>query len=306
MSKKLYCVNCGKIGHNLKECLEPIYSYGIICIKIDKDIIQSPHIIENYITNKVIDIDTFNYLNLSNINKIDYYKNKIKFLVIQRKYSFSYVDFIRGNYNELEIEELSKILNLMSKNEIENIMDNNFNYLWTELWQKTSTNKIYQKEYELSNKKFDYIKKNYNLYNLINNDTLYDSPEWGFPKGRRDKNEKNIICAIREFEEETGLDQHKYLILNRLNTVEESVIGSQNNIYKLVYYLSLAFEEFELNINNDFQRYEISDMKWITYEEIIPKIRDYFEEKISLIHKIYFTMINIIENIKKENVNIEI
>ena len=40
MSKKLYCVNCGKIGHNLKECLEPIYSYGIICIKIDKDIIQ--------------------------------------------------------------------------------------------------------------------------------------------------------------------------------------------------------------------------------------------------------------------------
>ena len=47
-------------------------------------------------------------------------------------------------------------------------------------------------------------------------------------------------------------------------------------------------------------------MKWITYEEIIPKIRDYFEEKISLIHKIYFTMINIIENIKKENVNIEI
>ena len=28
--------------------------------------------------------------------------------------------------------------------------------------------------------------------------------EWGFPKGRRNFQEKDIVCGIREFEEETG------------------------------------------------------------------------------------------------------
>lgn len=302
MSKKAYCINCGKLGHNVKECSEPIYSYGIICIKVDDDVLPSPYIVENFLINKIIDIDSFNYSNLSNINKIDYYKDKIKFLLVQRKHSFSYVEFIRGKYDETNKEELSKLLNLMSENEIEDIINSEFEFLWTDLWQKTSKNKAYQKEFELSNKKFDYIKQNYYIAHLIDFKNLYDSPEWGFPKGRRDKNEKNLSCAIREFEEETGIEQSKYLILNRLNTVEESVTGSQNNIYKLVYYLGLSFDEHQLNIINEFQKYEIGDMKWLSYDEIIPKIRDYYEEKITLIHKVYFMMVNLIENIKKSEI----
>lgn len=298
-TKKIYCVNCNKVGHNLKECIEPIYSYGIICMKISSDVLLSPFIIENYLINKIIDIDNYNYVNLSNITKIDKYKDKIKFLLIQRKHSFSYVDFIRGKYNENNKKELVILLNLMSGDEIENIINNDFNFLWTELWQKTSRNKIYQKEFELSNKKFDFIKTNYNLSELIDFKNLYDSPEWGFPKGRKDRNEKNLDCAVREFEEETGLDLNKYLVLNRLNTVEESVTDSQNNVYKLIYYLGIAYEENELLLNNEFQKYEIGDMKWLSYEEIIPKIRSYYEEKITLIHKVYFMMVNILENIKK-------
>ena len=33
--KKTYCVNCGKFGHNIKRCNEPITSIGIIAYKID-------------------------------------------------------------------------------------------------------------------------------------------------------------------------------------------------------------------------------------------------------------------------------
>ena len=61
-SKKSYCINCNKCGHNSKECIEPIYSYGIICIKINDTIIPSPLLIENYLINKIIDIDEFNLL----------------------------------------------------------------------------------------------------------------------------------------------------------------------------------------------------------------------------------------------------
>jgi len=296
-NKKQYCINCNKNNHNLKLCTKPIYSYGIICIKIDNIIIPSPIIIEDFLINKIINIDEFNLLNLSNLSKIDYYKNKIKFLVIQRKYSFTYVEFIRGKYNENDFKSFQYLLNLMTKTEIDKIITNKFKILWNELWQKTSKHIAFQKEFEISQQKFNYIKKNFNLLEFINFKNLYDSPEWGFPKGRRDKNEKNLDCAIREFKEETGIESDNYIILNRLNTIEETVIGLENYVFKLVYYIGLSFNENKLEMITDHQKYETSDIKWMTYEDIIPKIREYYLEKIKLIHKIFFMIINIIENI---------
>jgi len=304
--KKTYCINCGKNGHLVKDCCEPVFSYGIICMKLDNKLNISPQIIEKFLVNKIVDIEEYNFTNLTNLSKIDYYKDKIKFLLIQRKHSFSYVEFIRGKYNENNIEEIKNLLNLMNKEEIDKILNNDLNFLWTDLWNKTSKHKNYQKEFEISQEKFINLKNKYNLVDLINLDKLYDTPEWGFPKGRRDKNEKNIECAIREFEEETGITPNKFVILNRLNTVEECVIGTYQTLYKLIYYLALANEENELTLNNEHQKYEIGDMKWLTFEEIIPKIRPYFKEKIMIIHKIYFLMINLIENInnsKKSELN---
>jgi len=298
--KKLYCINCGKNGHSVKECNEPVFSYGIICLKLDETLNTSPQLIEKFLVNKIVDLEEFNFTNLKNLSKFDYYKNKIKFLLIQRKHSFSYVEFIRGKYDENNLEEISNLLNLMSNEEIQKIIINDFNLLWTNLWNKTSKHKNYQKEFEISKDKFNKLKKNYNLSDLIKFDNLYETPEWGFPKGRRDKNEKNIDCAIREFEEETGIQENKYIILNRLNTVEESVIGTYKTVYKLVYYLALSNSNIELTMDNEHQKCEIGDMKWLTFEEIIPKIRPYFKEKITMITKIYFFMINLIENIHND------
>ena len=39
----------------------------------------------------------------------------------------------------------------------------------------------------------------------------------------------------------------------------------------------------------------------MTYEDIIPKIREYYLDKIKIIHKIFFMIINIIENIYHNN-----
>jgi len=299
-SKKLYCINCGKSGHLIKECNEPVFSYGIICIKLDDTLNTPPQFIEKFLVNKLVDLEEFNFTNLKNLSKFDYYKNKIKFLLIQRKHSFSYVEFIRGKYDENNLEEISNLLNLMSQEEIEKILSYDLNFLWTNLWNKTSKYKHYQKEFELSQEKFNKLKKNYKLSDLINFKELYDTPEWGFPKGRRDKNEKNIDCAIREFEEETSINENKYIILNRLNTIEESVVGTYKTVYKLVYYLALAYNDIELTLDNEYQKCEIGDMKWLTFEEIIPKIRPYFKEKITMITKIYFLIINLIENINNE------
>ena len=50
------------------------------------------------------------------------------------------------------------------------------------------------------------------VFDIINKEVpiVYESPEWGFPKGRRNMHESDLDCAKREFEEETGIDESFY------------------------------------------------------------------------------------------------
>ena len=61
----------------------------------------------------------------------------------------------------------------------------------------------------LKNILFIYLFKNefYTLNDLIEESNHYDNwieAEWGFPKGRRNYQETDFECALREFSEETG------------------------------------------------------------------------------------------------------
>ena len=38
--KNTYCSNCGKAGHNYKNCKNPIISYGIMLFRYDIDIFK--------------------------------------------------------------------------------------------------------------------------------------------------------------------------------------------------------------------------------------------------------------------------
>ena len=100
--------------------------------------------------------------------------------------------------------------------------------------------------------------------------------EWGFQKGRRDKDEKDIRCATREYVEETGYPLLFEIIQNIL-PFEEYFTGSNCKSYKHKYYLAYIKNN---NISNDnFQRSEVSNMKWCTIEECLNLIRPYSIEK---------------------------
>ena len=175
----LYCGNCGKYGHLYRKCLSPIISSGIIIFK-----------------------------------KID---NTIKYLLVQRKDTLGFVEFMRGKYNLENIKYINKLFRIMTLCERNLIINNNFDYLWSKLWMDQD-NKQYHNEYHSSKKKFNLLKKGFNNKNefvsliIINNNNkfIWLEPEWGFPKGRRNLKETNIDCAMREFEEETGVNKNEY------------------------------------------------------------------------------------------------
>jgi len=272
-----YCMNCGKSGHHTKGCNEPIISCGIICFKINNLQLKK---LQKFLFNKYINIEDYNYHNINYINKIDFHRTDIKFLLIQRKHSLSYIEFLRGRYVETNTEKLKKLFELMSKKEVSDIKNNNFEFLWDNLWNETARTKTYIKEMVSSKIKFNYLKNN----KIMNNfESKYDCPEWGFPKGRRNKFENNVNCANREFVEETNLTNYTYF--DRINSIEETFFGTNNINYKHIYYLASSEEE-ELNYNND--NYEIGNIGWFTIDEILKLLRPYHESKINIINQIYF------------------
>jgi len=307
-NKTNYCSNCGKYGHQYKNCTEPIISLGIICFKynIENDYFNQ---IKNYINKKYINIDNFNFENINNITRLNYFKNKIKFLLIRRKNTLNYIEFLRGKYEKNDINKLNYMFNLMTNEEINKIKNNDFDFLWNELWKKTSNLKIYQKEFRKSKNKFNYLKKNKILDDLTEIVSDFEVPEWGFPKGRRNNFEKNIDCALREFSEETNLDIDRNNILNNLDSIQENYTGTNGKNYKHIYYLSLCDNDTEVSISeeNKNQNYEIGDIGWYSWHEAVSMIRPYYKTKIDLLNRVFLFSMNIyynyIKNPLSKNIN---
>ena len=155
-----------------------------------------------------------------------------------------------------------------------------FDKLWDELWQvqtrDESYNNKYKNEYNVSKHKFNELKKK-NFYNLLDDNKLsvYEEAEWGFPKGRRNANESEMACALREYEEETGHSRHNLNLIRNLLPFEEIFTGSNYKSYKHKYYVGFCDAEPV----GPFQASEVSDMKFFTYDEAIEAIRPYNTER---------------------------
>ena len=301
---KLYCINCGKKGHNSKKCLFPIISIGIICIKLkikDIDLNQiinySKKIQNNYLFSNDEIYKLKNILKkIQEISLLNNLEEYIEYLMIMRKNSLNYIEFMRGKIHLENIDYLEKSFNFMSTHEKDMLLNNDFEYLWNNLWNNNGNNS----EYGDSKKKFDMLKKGFygkkndinifiNFDKLINNSILlFNSPEWGFPKGRRNLKEKNIECAQREFEVETGLLYDSYHILN-MTPLEETYLSTNNLKYKHIYYIG-QINDYENNIcidkSNITQSIEVGDIKWLKFNDALEIIRDYnIEKKYVLINK---------------------
>merc|ERR1711871_1500448 len=288
--KKHYCSNCGKYGHTFKKCKEPTTSIGIICIRLEREnreyLFKQLNLLSD--SNNNLNILNINNKSYNNFKFINTFKDKIKFLFIRRRHTISYIEFIRGRYDVENIEHIISLFELMTGDEIQKIGENNFSELWCKLWKKTSCNKFYEKEFENSKKKFNKLKNgidgdiNINLEFIIKNTKpKFNTPEWGFPKGRTNYHEKNVDCATREFYEETSYTQDEYKLFDNVTPINEVFNGTNGILYKHIYYLGVDTSEKEaiINQNNIHQIDEIGDIGWFTYDEAISKIRPYHSEK---------------------------
>lgn len=298
-NKSSYCSNCGKYGHENSKCSEPIISIGILCIKLDDDL-------QNLILNKSLnireiyeDINKFNYKRINNLNKIQYYKNKIKILLIKRKHSLNYIEFIRGLYNINDTVKLETMFRLMCVPEINQIKKLDFDVLWNELWKKTAKKKKYKKEYINSKEKFNKLISSGKINELLSINCKFDSPEWEIPKGRRNNHEKNIDCAVRELYEETNIRENDYEILKNLFSIHDTFIGTNGIEYKHIFYTAILKSDLEFEtVNNN----EVSEIKLCPWDKINELIRPYHDNKINMINEIFLFILNLCEEYSSSNI----
>jgi 8-oxo-dGTP pyrophosphatase MutT (NUDIX family) len=243
------CRNCGLNGHIYKNCPHPIISFGIICYKIEK--------------------------------------NEIKYLMIQRKDSLSFMEFVRGKYEITNIEYIKKLLLNMTIGERDMILNNSFENIWNYIWYQTDNNSNKNnKEYMNSKFKFSLLNENNFLKNYITSiKSVFFSQEWGFPKGRRKIKENDIDCAVREFYEETRIKEDDISIITEINPFEEMFFGTNGIMYKHLYYISkLKNNDILIEIDNNCleQIREIRAISWFNYNEVISHIKSYNTERIEL------------------------
>ena len=315
-----FCNNCGKQGHMYHQCKIPITSYGIILFRFvanDYNLglnevndfemnINFSKSNENYFTDNTFKLDEIDFdkivleetkeseNKIKNIEEpiLKRIKGKIEFLMIRRKDSFGYIDLMRGKYMPYNIEQIKKCIDQMSIVEKKMLLNESFDCLWRKMWGGDNKAVQYQNEEIISSKKFDTIKTgivvNDNFVSLEkiveSSDTSWEETEWEFPKGRRNYQEKDLECALREFEEETGILQTKITIIENVLPFEEIYIGTNHKSYKHKYFLAYM-NDTEEYLNN-FQVTEVSKIEWMSIDKCLESIRPYNLEKKKLITNI--------------------
>jgi 8-oxo-dGTP pyrophosphatase MutT (NUDIX family) len=340
--KKIY-LNCGKHGHDVKYCNNPITSYGIINVSILDDnfgtlVLQKKfNMNNNYLkifSRKFPDINCFvtenigidkdnEYYKINNDNipisnleefmKFCYYKDRILFLMVNRRLSIGFLEFVRGRYDVTDIRSIINLFEQMYDNEIHMIRNHSYDDILYFSMKKNNgdskesvLNNVYEgkysNEYCEAKVKFNILSnpseyENSNIPFSLQFYTKYIKPrwknrEWGFPKGRRDnRNETSIDCACREFEEETGYTKNEYVVLNRILPIEENLIGTNGINYRHIYYLALNNRPSN-TITNNYDNFEIGNVKWVTYHEAMQLIRPYHNDKKNVLTQVYLFLLN--------------
>jgi 8-oxo-dGTP pyrophosphatase MutT (NUDIX family) len=271
--KTSVCSNCGISGHHYKNCIEPITSYGIIAFRINDP---------NWNQAEKIAMDE--------LNGIPDEKN-IEYLLIQRRDSIGFIELLRAKYRLTDLYYITEQICGITKYEREILLSKSFDELWVLLWGPLNSfeNKQHKQEYEQAKVKFEMLKQGIEingqiitLESLIKSaPLLYDTPEWGFPKGRRNVFETDYKCAIREFCEETGLNNNDIRIFENIDPIRETFFGSNNIHYCHVYYLAWIPNRVQIKVNpqNNLMNREIGNIKWFTRDQAITTIRPTNVEK---------------------------
>jgi 8-oxo-dGTP pyrophosphatase MutT (NUDIX family) len=253
------CSNCGVVGHTFRQCHAPVLSYGLIVFR---------HSNPDWSLEKAL-------CSSSQLLNGTEGAGGLQVLMIQRKDSLRFVEFVRGKYALKDMEYIKQLLTHMTPGERDLLMKSTFPELWNCVWG-TMNPRNYRTDFEQSQEKFNELKSSGILASLLEKtEAVCSTPEWGFPKGRRNPYETDIDCAIRECMEETGLKRNQLQIFENMEPLCETFYGDNKVYYSHKYFPALVAPGTEVYMSamNPHMAREIGNIQWMSIDDALCKIR---------------------------------
>ena len=255
------CANCGVLAHSFRDCRGPIQSFGVIAVKFVEGV---PH-----------------------------------YLLVRRRDSISYVEFLRGKYKMDNPAYISLLINGMSADERRRLLTGAFPALWGALWNSQNTRQ-FRNEYEIAQRTFEAIRNTGDISGRLlveyveHASEAWAEPEWGFPKGRRTLRETERRCALREFAEETGLPETAVHLVEDEPVYLEEYTGTNGIQYKQIYFVGAVAPDNTVHLEptNRVMSREIGDIQWLPFEEAYLKIRPTSPVKRALLGRLHYRIVS--------------
>lgn len=210
--------------------------------------------------------------------KINPVNNTPEVLLVHKRYTYCYNMFIHGKYFKPNIwprSSMQPIMNLLTQMTLEELLDIwslDFKQMWYRIWLNNNYDvELYKRKFNKFYLSFIKYDNGDNLRKCIQQVRNYNTLSWEVPKGRPyDTHESDILCAIREVTEETGLKKNDYLILpNVKRYVNYISLGTR---YICVYYIAIIksnIKYYNNSILKDISTVsEVSEIKWFDINKI--------------------------------------
>ncbi len=187
--------------------------------------------------------------------------------MVCKRYTYAYNTFIHGIYDAGDNNSLRLLFNSMTTDEKHDILSLNFNQMWYRVWLHMPPNCNYYQ----SRTRFETVFMRDNgvrLRKLISGSSN-GRRVWEIPKGRKkNPKEPDIVCACREFQEETGIKKQYYKVFPDAKcrySFSDDGVNYVNN-----YYVAITRIQGEVRVNFDIQDQidEVGDIRWMTIEDI--------------------------------------
>ena len=275
----IICTNCSVSGHTSKHCAQPITSYGVILFRCRDGWNQAAALQAG-----------------KGLTGFEGVEDTIEYLLIQRKDSIGFIEIVRGKYKSTDYDYIRKTLTGITLAERDKLLSMSFDELWDSVWGPAKDGyQAYKHEKEQGRQKLEALRAAVpSLETLLQEAApIHTTPEWGFPKGRRNLNESEYACAMRETWEETNIGEGGLTPIRGLEPIAESFVGSNGISYCHRYFIAHASHgvgeegvKAAAATNEHIQR-EVGDMKWFSLQDAIQHIRPDNPEKRDVLLRVH-------------------
>lgn len=202
----------------------------------------------------------------------------IRYGLVKRKCGYSMHNILQCSFyskscfEEISDEERRKLLHVCN-------MENNWEKVFEDLWTVTMYD-VPSHHCPLARLRFmqnkDYIKEM-----LENTTPIFPEGVWGFPKGKPDAHESDVVCAFREVQEETQLLADNITILP---------ISKQYEVFKRWAYtyfvasvnVTVHDKSFPESVGND-----TSELRWCSLKEALHLIPDVMDNRKKILQHVH-------------------